>query len=296
MTRVLNFGSINIDHVYKVEHFVAPGETLACGAYQRFAGGKGLNQSIALAHAGAAVFHAGKIGREDGWLKDLLGEHRVDTRYVEAVEGPSGHAVIQVNPAGENAIVIVGGANRRIAAADVDLILAEFGPEDFLLVQNEIAQVPEIIRLAKARGLTVAFNPSPLDAAVAGYPLDRVDLLMVNEVEAHALTGASEPEAVGAALGRRFPGMTVVLTLGARGAFHIREGAIKHCPAMRVRAVDTTAAGDTFAGFYLAEFIRSGDPVAALELACRAAGVCVTRPGAAESIPWRNDPLMANVA
>jgi ribokinase len=289
MKRVLNFGSINVDHVYRVEHFVQPGETLACDGYQRFAGGKGLNQSIALAHAGACVHHAGKIGQADGWLKSLLEEHGVDTRWVEAVEGPSGHAVIQVNAAGENAIVIVGGANQLFSEADVQRIVAGYAPGDYLLVQNEVARVPHIIRTAKAQGLTVVLNPAPMGPGVPDYPLDLVDLLVVNESEALRLSGESEPERIGDVLGRRYPRAATVLTMGAQGATYFSANARFHQPAERVRAVDTTAAGDTFIGFFLAEWIQTGNPASALACACRAAAICVTRAGAAASIPWRKE-------
>ena len=289
MTSVLNFGSINVDHVYNVEHFVRPGETLACLDYRRHAGGKGLNQSIALARAGARVYHAGKLGVADVWLKTLMAEQGVDTRFVETVTGVSGHAVIQVNAAGENAIVIVGGANRLINEMDVQRIIAGFGPKDYLLVQNEINAVPQIIRAAKAQGLTVAFNPAPMTTAVLDYPLERVDMLIVNETEAHSLTGENEPEDIYASLRQRYPRMALILTLGHQGAYYFGPQARHYQPAIQVQAVDTTGAGDTFTGFFLAELIETCDPKAALAFAARAAALCVTRPGAADSIPSRRE-------
>lgn len=289
MTKILNFGSINVDHVYRVEHFVRPGETLACDDYRRFAGGKGLNQSIALAHAGACVYHAGKVGQADVWLKNLLVEHQVDARFVEAIEGPSGHAIIQVNTAGENSIVIVGGANQLIMEADVKRIVAAFGPGDFLLVQNEVALVPQIVRMAKAQGMTVVLNPAPMSRAVLSYPLELVDLLVLNESEALSLTGESDAEKIGAVLGRRYPHAATVLTMGARGAMYFSSKLKLYQAAEQVCALDTTAAGDTFTGFFLAEISRIGDPAVALAYACRAAAICVTRPGAADSIPWRKE-------
>ena len=184
MKRVLNFGSINVDHVYNVEHFVRPGETISCQKYRRFAGGKGLNQSIALALAGACVYHAGKVGVEDTWLKILMEDKGVNTRFVETINGPSGHAIIQVNTTGENSIVIVGGANQLMSESDVQRILADFGPDDWLLIQNEVNAVPQIIRSAKAKGLTIVFNPAPMNPQVLSYPLELVDILVVNETEA----------------------------------------------------------------------------------------------------------------
>jgi len=196
MKRVLNFGSINVDHVYSVKHFVRPGETLSCDEYRRFAGGKGLNQSIALAQAGACVYHAGKVGAEDAWLKTLMEDKGVDTRFVEAINGPSGHAIIQVNSAGENSIMIVGGANQLMNKSDVQRILADFGPNDYLLVQNEVNAVSQIIRYAKIKGLMIVFNPAPMAPQVLNYPLELVDILIVNEIEARSLTGEIKPVSI----------------------------------------------------------------------------------------------------
>lgn len=287
MKSVLNFGSINVDHVYTVDHFVSPGETLACRDYRRFAGGKGLNQSIALAQAGARAYHAGKVGADDGWLKTLMEDKGVNTTFVDAIDGTSGHAVIQVNAAGENAIVIVGGANQRIDESDIERVIAGFEPGDYLLVQNEVNAVPEIIRPAKAKGMTVVFNPAPMTPQVLEYPLDLVDILVVNETEARSLTGEIKPAAIHDSLRQRYPQMTLVLTQGQRGADYFSPQAHLHQPAEKVQVVDSTGAGDTFIGFFLAELIKTDDPKIALAFAGRAAALCVTRHGAAGSIPSR---------
>ena len=289
MRRVLNFGSINIDHVYNVEHFVRPGETISCQEYQRFAGGKGLNQSIALAQAGACVYHAGKVGAEDTWLKTLMENKGVDTRFVETIKGPSGHAIIQVNAEGENAIVIVGGANQLMSESDVQRIIADFGPDDYLLVQNEVNAVPQIIRRAKTKGLTVVFNPAPMTPQVLNYPLELVDILVVNETEARSLTGEIEPAAIYETLNHRYPHTSLVLTMGHKGAACFSSQVRFHQPAEKVHVVDSTGAGDTFIGFFLAEFIKTNDPKAALAYATHAAAICVTRHGAADSIPSRRE-------
>jgi ribokinase len=289
MKRVLNFGSINVDHVYTVEHFVRPGETLSCREYRRFAGGKGLNQSIALAQAGACVYHAGKVGVADAWLKTLMEDKGVDTQFVETINGTSGHAIIQVNAAGENSIVIVGGANQLLIESDIERIVENFGTEDYLLVQNEVNAVPQIIRYAKAKGLTIVFNPAPMNPQVLNYPLELVDILVVNETEARSLTGEIEPAAIYETLNHRYPHTAVVLTMGHKGAAFFNSQ-VRFCqPAEKVHAVDSTGAGDTFIGFFLAELIKTNDPKAALSYATRAAAICVTRHGAAGSIPSRNE-------
>lgn len=289
MNKVLNFGSINVDHVYTVDHFVLPGETINCIKYQRFAGGKGLNQSIAVAQAGSRVFHAGKVGAADGWLITLMKDKGVDTGFVESIDGPSGHAVIQVNTSGENSIVIVGGANRMISDSDIERIISGFDPDDYLLVQNEVNAVPQIIYSAKAKGLKIVFNPAPMNAQVINYPLSLVDILVVNETEAKSLSGEIEPERIYAKLKHDFPDITLVLTMGHKGAAYLSSTAQFFQPAIKVEVVDTTGAGDTFIGFFLAELISTGDPRTALERAGRASAICVTRHGAAESIPSKSE-------
>ena len=285
--QILNFGSLNIDHVYRVEHFVRPGETLSSTDYRVFMGGKGSNQSLALALAGAPVVHAGKLGSDGGWLKERLAGYGVDTALVEVGTGASGHAIIQVSASGENAIILHGGANREITAADAARVLASFGPGDWLLLQNEISAIPEIMRQAHNRGLTIAFNPAPMHTDVLAYPLELVRLFVVNEIEAAELSGEREPDRILGAMRQRYPGAATVLTLGSDGAAYAGPAGTFRVPAPKVTAVDTTAAGDTSIGYFLAELLRGADPRRALEVACRAAALCVTRPGAADSIPRR---------
>lgn len=285
--RILNFGSLNVDHVYRVEHFVRPGETLSSTDYRVFMGGKGSNQSIALALAGAPVSHAGKLGRDGAWIEERLRRFGVDTAFVGIADGASGHAIIQVNAQGENAIILHGGANRAITADDARRVLDHFGAGDWLLLQNEISAVPDIMREARARGMAVAFNPAPMQQSVRQYPLECVDLFVVNEIEAAELCGEREPERVLTVMRQRYPRAATVLTLGSEGAAYAGPEGRCRVPAVKVKAVDTTAAGDTFIGYFLAERLRSVGPEAALKLACRAAALCVTRPGAADSIPRR---------
>jgi len=286
---ILNFGSVNIDHVYRVDHLVRPGETIASSDYQQFSGGKGFNQSIALARAGAAVSHAGRIGADGVWLREQLAAEGADVRFLEVIDGPSGHALIQVDAAGENAIILFGGANRTFTPQDVRAILENLEAGDWLLLQNEISALPEILQMAGERGLRVVFNPAPMGAEVLGYPLDGVSIFILNEVEGEAFTGASEPDGILAGMRRRFPAATVVLTLGAAGAVFDDGTQRIRVPAQRVEAVDTTAAGDTFIGYFLAALSAGDSPQSALELATRAAAICVTRPGAAPSIPRREE-------
>jgi ribokinase len=289
MPAMINFGSLNIDHVYRVDHFVRPGETLDSQAYDKFPGGKGFNQSVALARAGIPVRHAGKIGADGRWLKQYLAEAGADTSFVEEVEGPTGHAIIQVTPKGENSIVLHGGANRRITAADARRVLAKAMRGDWLLLQNEISATPDIMRLAARRGMSIAFNPAPMAKSVLALPLDLISTFILNEVEAAMLTGAKKESDMVSAMRSRFPGAAVVLTLGSKGARYADSRETLSVPAVKVKAVDTTAAGDTFIGYFLAERLLGRDVRTALATACRAAAICVTRRGAAVSIPKRDE-------
>jgi len=283
--RILNYGSLNIDHVYSVDHIVRPGETIDSDSYRRFCGGKGLNQSIALSRAGAEVWHAGKIGTDGRFLKKRLLEDEVNVDFIEEVSVPTGHAVIQVDAGGENAIVIQGGANRAITRSDAERVLRAFAPGDFLLVQNEISAVDDLLEIAAYGKIKVAFNPAPFGPEVPNYPLEGVDLFILNETEGRGLTGETEAEGVATVLLRRFPDTAVILTLGARGAFYADKSCAFQVPGQQVAAVDTTAAGDTFIGYFLARYVKGSDVRHCMAVACRAAALCVTRPGAADAIP-----------
>lgn len=286
--RILNFGSLNIDLVYRVPHVVRPGETLGSRDLSRFAGGKGLNQSVALGRAGADVGHAGRVGEDGRWLLDVLRESGVETACVDVGTEPTGHAVIQVDDAGENAIVLFGGANRAQSRDRIDAALSGFGEGDWLLLQNEINETAYIMEAARRRGMRVVLNPAPFGEEVRDYPLALASMLILNETEAEGLSGAAGDAAL-EALAASYPDAEIVLTLGARGARYRRGDADVFVEACKVRAVDTTAAGDTFIGFLLAELMRGEPAEGALRFAARAAALSVSRAGAAASIPTRAD-------
>ena len=288
MGTILNFGSVNIDHVYSVPHFVRPGETLASGRYATFSGGKGFNQSTALARAGAKVAHAGMIGADGAWLRDALAADGADITHLAVRDEPTGHAVIQVDASGQNCIIICGGANRAITPQYAEEVLSHFGDGDTLLLQNEISAIPEIMRIAHARGLHIVFNPAPMGPEVSGYPLDLVDLFIVNEVEAAELAGMaadSAPDEIRDTLRAKFPRADVLLTLGASGSVADIGGERVAVAAKRVKAVDTTAAGDTYIGYFLAARQHGLSLRDAMGKATEAAAFCVTHAGAAPSIP-----------
>ena len=285
--QVLNFGSLNIDHVYTVEHFVAPGETLAAADYKINAGGKGLNQSVALSRAGVKTLHAGMIGKEGIFLKEILEEARVDTANVSVGDTPTGHAIIQVEKeSGQNSILLYPGANTCIPVGEMRRILSAMASGSWLLLQNEINDIPFLIEEGKKCGLKVAINPAPCTEAVLSYPLHLCDLIMVNEIECAQLTGeAGEFSSMAEKLASQFPDSEIVVTLGSAGAIYRHGEEMIRVPAVPVKAVDTTSAGDTFTGFFLAARLRGMEPRKAMECAAFASSITVSRPGAACSIP-----------
>ncbi|MFT6896860.1 MAG: ribokinase [Paraglaciecola sp.] len=282
---VINFGSINVDHVYQVEHFVQPGETLASSHYQRLLGGKGANQSIALAKAGSEVRHVGKINEEDAPFKQVMIKHNINCKYVTCTDSPSGHAIIQVTPSGENAIVLFGGANHELTNQDIMQALDNAKSTDWVLTQNETNAVDEVLKQAKAKGLKVAFNPAPMTESVKTLPHQCIDLLIVNEVEAQEISGCNELEQMEDYFRQDWPATEVIITLGKAGACMLRKDKKITVPAYEVDAIDTTAAGDTFIGFFLSAYSDHCDAKSALTRACAASALAVTKLGAAQSIP-----------
>ena len=297
--RILNFGSLNIDKVYSVDHFVRAGETILCTDMNIFCGGKGLNQSVALARAGAEVYHAGAIGTDGGLLREQLASSGAHLDYLQTLDMPSGHTALQVTPDGQNCIIVCAGSNARLTKDYIDRVLADFGPGDVMLVQNEVSNVPYMIRQAKARGLQVAFNASPITDSILSYPLELVDYYLINETEGRALSGceATDYETILAALHEKFPAAAIVLTVGADGVLY-QHGDERYAHGIyRVQAVDTTAAGDTFCGFFLASLARGLSVPQALENASLASALAVSRPGACGSIPtWSEMEAFAKTA
>ena len=286
--RLVNLGSLCVDNVYAVPNIAAAGETVASLSHAVHPGGKGLNQSLAAARAGATVAHFGCIGADGHWLKDALAQAQVDVAGIREVPGASGHAVIQVNPQGENAITIAGGANRRLTEADFDAAYAGLNAGDWLLLQNEINDLERVLGRAVETPARVAFNVAPVDGRERNYDLAGVDLLIVNEVEAAALAGQdtrAKPEAALATLCRRHPKSDVVLTLGRAGLLHGRGPARASLDAFPVTAVDETAAGDAFVGYLLAALLEGRGMQEALRRGSAAGALAVTKAGAATSIP-----------
>lgn len=291
MARIITLGSLNLDFTYQLPKPLEVGETLSSLSYRCGAGGKGANQSIAAARAGAEVYHAGRIGSDGTLLRRTLADSGVKLDFLEEVETPTGHAVVLINDAGDNSIVLYGGANRTIDETFIDRVTSAAKPGDILLLQNEITNIDHAMEAGKKAGMRVAFNFAPFDPKLAPeLPLSLCDYLFLNRIEAGGIAGKSDVEEILETLARRYPETELVLTLGPEGAVALTPAGQRfHADSPRVEVVETTAAGDTFIGYYLAGILDGLKPGKALERACRAAALCCSRAGAAESIPTRAD-------
>ena len=287
--KILNFGSLNVDYVYSVDYFVRAGETLKANSREVLPGGKGLNQSVALARAGAQVYHAGCIGADGEFLRELLNKKGVNTEYLRTIDGMQGHTIIQVDKKGENCILLYGGTNRSIGDSQIDETLAHFGQGDWLVLQNEVNSLPRIVDAAFARGMRIVLNPSPYEEGLKEVDFGKLSWLLVNEVEACQCSGSDEPERSWDVLHARYPGLSVLITLGSAGsiahAVTVEGVDTVRQQAFRADAVDTTAAGDTFTGFFIGGLAEGRPLNECMRRASMASAISVTRMGAAVSIP-----------
>ena len=303
--KVLNFGSLNIDYVYSLDHFVQKGETISSERLDIFSGGKGLNQSVALGRAGAEVYHAGAIGQDGEFLIELLCEAGVRTEFVRRLESVrTGNAIIQRDKAGDNCIILYGGANQNIERAQVDETIGFFEAGDYIVLQNEINEMAYIMEKAHEKGMKIVLNPSPMDEKILALPLSFVDLFILNEIEACQLLGLSREERRDAAsrgeellrkLSERFPQAMIVLTLGEMGSVCMDGQETVKQPIYKTRTVDTTAAGDTFTGYFISSIINGMPVQEGLRLAAKASAIAVSRPGATASIPLREEVLNSSL-
>ena len=285
----LVMGSLNYDDNYFLDHIVMPGETIASRTMESACGGKGFNQAVALAKAGAEVYLAGLVGEADGErICQEARENGIKDTFLRKKEGHTGKAIIQIDQTGQNSIVLFGGANRQWTLEYVDEVLEHFQAEDILILQNEINVTAEIITKAWEKGMKIVLNPSPFEEKILNWPLERVSLFLLNEVEGGQMTGEKEPEKVLKRLQAKYPNAAFVLTYGEKGAWYVGNGETAYCPAKKVKVIDTTAAGDTFTGYFLSARGRGYGVEESLKKATAAAGEAVTRKGAAVSIPcWK---------
>lgn len=279
---IYNLGSINVDHFYTLPHLPQPGETLAARELTQGLGGKGANMSVAVAQAGGQVRHIGAVGPDGAWTKECLAKAGIDVAHIATVNAPTGHAIINIDPQGENSIVILAGANRVQSERRIDAALQDANRGDLLMIQNETNGRAYAAERARDKGMRVFYAAAPFDAdAVAGL-LPLTNILILNEIEFQQLeraTGRDETE-LGVEL--------IVVTRGAEGAelYTQEDGwAPTLISAPHVDVVDTTGAGDTFAGYLAAGLDAGLELKQAVARAVAAAALKVTRRGTAEAIP-----------
>lgn len=289
--KILSFGSLNIDYVYTVSHFVKKGETLSAKELNVYTGGKGLNQSIALSRAGMETYQAGAIGTDGMFLLEKLKEAGVNTEYVKILnEVRTGNAIIQNDVEGDNCILLYGGANQAISKEQIDDVFEHFSKEDYLLIQNEINNLPYIVEKAKQKGMKIILNPSPMNEKILKLPLDQIDYFILNEIEAMQILEMEEDREVDGTyfanlLHKKFQDATIVLTLGSEGSICISKDEYVEQAIYKVKAVDTTAAGDTYTGYFIAGILNGRTIKESMDMAAKASAIAVTREGAAPSIP-----------
>lgn len=289
--KVLNFGSLNIDYVYRVNHILLPGETLSSSSMNTFCGGKGLNQSIAIAKAGMTPYHAGMVGEDGNILLEYLKDNGSNIKYIKTTSGKSGHTIIQVDSKGQNCIIVYAGANRCQSKSHIDTVLQDFKEGDYLLLQNEMNEIGYIIKEAYHKGMKVIMNPSPVDDHLLECDLDKVYLFLINEIEGEALTGCKKPLNILEGMKTRYPNAKVLLTLGDKGAYYMSGDEIHFQEVISTTVVDTTAAGDTFTGYFLAGLVGHLPIDTNLYRSAKAASIAVSREGAAQSIPGLDEVM-----
>ena len=278
---IFNLGSINADYFYRVKDFPKPGETLSAESFSKALGGKGANQSVAIAKAGSKVCHIGCIGDDGAWLRDAMTAFGVDMAHTKTdPDHLTGHAIITIDQAGENQIVLHAGANHQIKETQIGTALTCVGADDWLVAQNETNLVKFTAALMKEKGGKVAYSPAPFVADTCLQVLPFVDVVALNEGEALAMT-----DALGVSDVSRLNVPTVLVTKGGQGGTVFHQGTRIESPGIAVTAKDTTAAGDTFFGYFVSALAQGSNIQSAMDLANTAGALKVTRFGTADAIP-----------
>lgn len=283
--KVLCFGSANLDHVYKVDHFTVPGETQGCLEYNIKCGGKGVNQAIAMSLAGNDTYFAGIIGSDGGLLKDALVDKGVCIDYMKISNRPTGHAIIEVDQSGQNHILLYGGTNKEIDFEYIDEVLSHFSKGDIVVLQNEINNVPYIIERCYEKEMKIFFNAAPYDKTVQNYPIEKVTWLVVNETEGAALSNEEDYEKILQTLKQKYPHTHILFTMGKEGSRVLTDKEDVKVEALKVNAIDTTCAGDTYIGYFVRGIVEEMSLLETAQMATKASAIAVTRFGAVDSIP-----------
>ena len=293
--KILNFGSLNFDYVYQIQHFPSPGETISALNRKRFFGGKGLNQSIAVQSSGYPIFHAGQIGQDGNDLINVLKKHKIDTSLINICDIPTGHAVILIDSSGENCIVLDGGANQKITKDYADSVLEHFEKGDILILQNEINCLDHIINQSVKRGLNIVFNPAPFNKNVLKLPLEKIQYLCMNTTECLGISGKKDIKSAISWLLTNFPETHLLITLGKHGCIYIYKNTVLSYGIYNVPVVDTTAAGDTFIGYFIGRLALGDSIEKSLETASRASSLVVSKAGASNSIPTIEEVFSSDI-
>jgi ribokinase len=286
---------MNIDYVYRLDEFLRPGETKSTKSRNIYCGGKGLNQSIACARSGLSTYHVGLVGKEGSFLRDKLTESGVHTDYTQDTDATCGHAIIQVNDHGQNSILLFPGTNAMLTENLINEVLYRFSENDVVLLQNETNMVPYIMKESAHKAMRIAFNAAPYSGEVKDFPIQLVKWLFVNEIEGASLSNQSNPKKIVTKLRLMYPNTDVILTLGAEGCIYAGEDGYFEVPAANVVPVDTTAAGDTFTGYYLYGILNGLHALRSLQIASQACAIAITRLGASDSIPFQEEVKLATL-
>ena len=286
--KILNFGSINKDFFYSVNDFVKPGETISSIRYNVKIGGKGLNQSVGISKAGQKIYHAGIINEDDTFILDKLKKWNINCENILLSNNPTGHAIIQVDKKGENSIIIHGGANHDVDIKFIKSVLSKFDSGDILVLQNEINNIKEIIDRAHHKKMKIVFNPAPFNNEILSYDLNKISTLILNQTEGEALSKEKKPDGILKVLNSKFNNTEIILTLGEKGSLYSFKDELVKIKAHKLDTVDTTGAGDTFIGYYVAGIASKKSKKDNLNRASEAAAIATTKLGGAESIPRIN--------
>ena len=283
--KILNFGSLNIDIFFRVENIVKPGETISAKSIEKRPGGKGLNQSVALSKSFENVYHAGSVGDDGIFLIDYLKSEDINTKYIKKSDKLTGNAIIQVDDKGENSIVLYKGANFDNDKKFIDEVLDNFDKDDILLLQNEISSMKYLIDKAYEKGMKIVLNPSPITDEIKEFDFNKIDLLLVNEIEAKDIANKDNIDESINYFVATYPNINLIVTLGSKGSIFVNKNEKIKQEGIKVESVDSTGAGDTFTGFFVSYFYQGKNVRDCLKFASLASALSVTKSGASISIP-----------
>lgn len=283
--KILNFGSLNIDIFFRVENIVKPGETISAKSIEKRPGGKGLNQSVALSKSFENVYHAGSVGDDGVFLIDYLKSENINTKYIKKSDKLTGNAIIQVDDKGENSIVLYKGANFDNDKKFIDEVLDNFDKDDILVLQNEISSMKYLIDKAYEKGTKIVLNPSPITDEIKEFDFNKIDLLLVNEIEAKDIANKDNIDESINYFMATYPNINLIVTLGSKGSIFVNKNEKIKQEGIKVESVDSTGAGDTFTGFFVSYFYQGKNVRDCLKFASLASALSVTKSGASISIP-----------